>query len=54
MPQAYPFYERPCEKCIFCNQILRNITIHVFFISNAKLKLAKDQANAKRHPEAEL
>ena len=32
---------------------------HIFFISNifisnAKLKLAKNQANAKQHPEAEL
>ena len=24
------------------------------FISNARLKLAKNQANAKQHPEAEL
>ena len=24
------------------------------FISNAKIKLAKNQANAKQHPEAEL
>ena len=24
------------------------------FISNARLKLAKNQANAKKHPEAEL
>ena len=33
--------------------------IHAFFyyarlISNVKLKLAKNQANAKQHPEAEL
>ena len=33
--------------------------LHAFFISstfisNARLKLAKDQANAKQHPEAEL
>ena len=36
------------------------INLHAFFflqatlISNAKLKLAKNQANAKQHPEAEL
>ena len=28
--------------------------IHDFFISNTWLKLAKNQANAKQHPEAEL
>ena len=36
-----------------------NINIGAFFISNtfisnAKLKLAKNQANAKQHPETEL
>ena len=28
--------------------------IHAFFISNHWLKLAKNQANAKQHPQAEL
>ena len=28
--------------------------LHVFFISNARLKLAKNQVNTKQHPEAEL
>ena len=28
--------------------------IHAFFISNAMLKLAKNQANAKKQPEAKL
>ena len=27
---------------------------HILFISNAKLKLAKNQASAKQYPEAEL
>ena len=27
--------------------------LHAFLISNARLKLAKNQANAKQHPEAE-
>ena len=30
------------------------IIITLFFISNAKLKLAKNEANAKQHSEAEL
>ena len=35
------------------------VIVHAFFISNtftsnARLKLAKNQANAKQHPEAEL
>ena len=38
---------------------LQYASLHAFFISNtfisnAKLKLAKKQANAKQHPEAEL
>ena len=39
--------------------ILYNYEIHAFFISNTflsnvRLKLAKNQANAKPHPEAEV
>ena len=42
-------------KFRFCE----TFTVHSFFISNtfisnARLKLAKNQANAKQHPEAEL
>ena len=38
---------------------LQYASLHSFFISNtfisnARLKLAKNQANAKQHPEAEL
>ena len=33
---------------------LRLYTTHFFYISNTRLKLAKNQAKAKQHPEAEL
>ena len=33
---------------------LQYASLHAFFISNARLKLAKSQANAKQHPEAKL
>ena len=38
---------------------LQHASLHLFFISNSfisnsRLKLTKNQANAKQHPEAEL
>ena len=36
------------------NQMQGNATTRFFFISNARLKLAKNQADAKQHPEAEF
>ena len=39
---------------IFYFEILHAFVISNTFISNARLKLAKKQANAKQHPEAEL
>ena len=36
------------------NQLYTSFLISNTFISNVKLKLAKFQANAKQHPEAEL
>ena len=31
-----------------------SLKIHAYFISNARLKFAKNQANAKQRPDAEL
>ena len=33
---------------------LESLTMHAFFISNARLKLAKNEANAMQHHETEL
>ena len=39
-----------CECGGFCTNFLKSNT----FISNSRLKLAKNQANTKQHPEPEL
>ena len=35
-------------------QQLAQSTVRFFYLSNARLKWAKNQTNAKQHPEAEL
>ena len=43
------------KRCEICSKLTHTlIFISNTFISNARLKLEKNQANAKQHPEAEL
>ena len=52
-------YKRRLVKITSSKKRLGNTEFHILFISNtfisdARLKLAKNQANAKQHPETEL
>ena len=44
----------PTTSTILLNQCIDAFFISNTFISNARLKLAKNQVNAKQHPEPEL
>ena len=54
--QVFHFFFTKMKYCPTTSTILLNQCIHAFFISNtfisnARLKLAKNQVNAKQHPE---
>ena len=61
-PCIFFFSKEKSQKCIFktnCEMSLFKVDTRLFFISNTftsntRPKLAKNQANAKQHPEAEL
>ena len=54
IPEAYLEHSRTSMIEIFCKNNYTLFFISNAFISNARRKMAKNQANAKQHPEAEL
>ena len=53
-PPSWKYNFSNSAKKLKKNTLLHSFFIRNSFISNARLKLAKNQANAKQHPEAEL